>query len=67
MGGSLESLLKYTRASAGDAVNDHDAIATVRPADVYAVAAEIKRLQTEIEKFLTTRKATSAEKGKDHD
>lgn len=45
MSGSLESLVRYTEAAAGGAANDHDAIAMVRPVDVFAVKAEIERLQ----------------------
>ena len=45
MSGSLESLVRYTKASAGGAANDHDAIAHVRPVDVFAVKKEIERLR----------------------
>ena len=42
---SLEQLLLYTKRSVGDAINDHDPIARVRPVDVYAVKVEIERLR----------------------
>ena len=45
MSGSLESLVRHTRASSGDAANDHDAIARVRPVDVFAVKKEIEQLR----------------------
>jgi len=51
MSGTMQSLLRYTKASAGDAVNDHDAIASVRPVDVYATVQLVGALEDQCEKL----------------